>query len=91
MTTLAVRAPEAAERGRVPRLRRELRAVQALVHRDLLRLAAQRSSTALILLQPVLYLFALGGGLAALIPAASLGTDYRTYLFPGMLMMTGRW
>ncbi|MEU5220751.1 ABC transporter permease [Streptomyces sp. NPDC020807] len=88
MTTLAVRAPEAAERGRVPRLRRELRAAGALVHRDLLRLAAQRSSTALILLQPVLYLFALGGGLAALVPAASLGTDYRTYLFPGMLMMT---
>ncbi|MER5712104.1 hypothetical protein ABT103_31565, partial [Streptomyces sp. NPDC002122] len=29
-----------------------------------------------------------GGGLATLIPAASLGTGYQTYLFPGMLMMT---
>ncbi|WP_314621391.1 ABC transporter permease [Streptomyces stackebrandtii] len=88
MTALTLQAPEAAERRRGSRLRHELRAVHALVHRDLLRLAAQRSHTALILIQPVLYLFALGGGLATLIPAASLGTGYRTYLFPGMLMMT---
>ncbi|KQX56936.1 MULTISPECIES: ABC transporter permease [unclassified Streptomyces] len=88
MTALTLQAPEATERGRAPRLRHELRAIHALVHRDLLRLACQRSHTALILLQPVLYLFALGGGLATLIPAASLGTGYQTYLFPGMLMMT---
>ncbi|KAB1979301.1 ABC transporter permease [Streptomyces triticiradicis] len=76
--------------GREPRhhLRHELRAVHALVHRDLLRLAAQPVHTALMLLQPVLYLFVLGGGLAALIPNSSLGTGYQTYLFPGMLMMT---
>ncbi|MEU6981557.1 MULTISPECIES: ABC transporter permease [unclassified Streptomyces] len=88
MTALTLRAPEATERARAPRLRHELRAIHALVHRDLLRLACQRSHTALVLLQPVLYLFALGGGLATLIPAASLGTGYQTYLFPGMLMMT---
>ncbi|MEU0053127.1 ABC transporter permease [Streptomyces sp. NPDC006309] len=73
---------------RPARLRHELRAVHALVHRDLLRLAGQRTHTALMLLQPVLYLLILGGGLAALIPSASLGVGYRTYLFPGMLMMT---
>ncbi|MEV8629936.1 ABC transporter permease [Streptomyces sp. NPDC051079] len=88
MTALTLRAPEATERARAPRLRHEMRAIHALVHRDLLRLACQRSHTALVLLQPVLYLFALGGGLATLIPAASLGTGYQTYLFPGMLMMT---
>lgn len=70
------------------RLLRELRAIHALVHRDLLRLASQRAQTALLLLNPVLYLFILGGGLAALIPNASLGVGYQTYLFPGMLMMT---
>ncbi|MFJ3904664.1 ABC transporter permease [Streptomyces sp. NPDC090025] len=70
------------------RLRRELRAVHALVHRDLLRLSSQPTHTALMLIQPVLYLFILGGGLAALIPTSTLGADYRTYLFPGMLMMT---
>ncbi len=42
----------------------------------------------MLLLQPVLYLFLLGGGLAALIPHSRLGTGYQTYLFPGMLMMT---
>ncbi|MFB6564010.1 ABC transporter permease [Streptomyces sp. NPDC056400] len=71
-----------------PRLRHELRAIHGLVHRDLLRLSAQPTHTALMLLQPVLYLFVLGGGLAALIPNSSLGVGYQTYLFPGMLMMT---
>lgn len=76
--------------GREPltHLRHELRAIHALVYRDLLRLSAQPTHTALMLLQPVLYLFILGGGLAALIPNPSLGVGYQTYLFPGMLMMT---
>ncbi|MGW5531999.1 ABC transporter permease [Streptomyces xanthochromogenes] len=73
---------------RVPRLWHELRAVHALVHRDLLRLAAQPVHTGLMLVQPMLYLFILGGGLAALIPNSSLGGGYQTYLFPGVLMMT---
>ncbi|MFD5417501.1 ABC transporter permease [Streptomyces sp. NPDC127069] len=95
MTTSALRAPGAPaaaadlpEPAPIDRLRGELRAVHALVHRDLLRLAHQRVHTALMLIQPVLYLFLLGGGLAALIPEAALGVGYRTYLFPGMLMMT---
>lgn len=70
------------------RLRHELRAIHALIYRDMLRLAGQRAHTALMLLHPVLYLLILGGGLAALIPHSSLGVDYQTYLFPGMLMMT---
>ncbi|MCH0539252.1 ABC transporter permease [Streptomyces sp. MUM 203J] len=100
MTTSALRAsdtptgPDAvgalggSGRGPRLRLRRELRAVNGLVHRDLLRLSAHPTHTALMLLQPVLYLFVLGGGLAALIPNSSLGVGYQTYLYPGMLMMT---
>ncbi|AXG81187.1 ABC transporter permease [Streptomyces paludis] len=94
MTTLRDHAPTATGPSgptgteRPTRLRHELRAVRALVHRDLLRLAGQRSHTALMLLHPVLYLLILGGGLAALIPQASLGVGYQTFLFPGMLMMT---
>ncbi|MFJ5711430.1 ABC transporter permease [Streptomyces sp. NPDC093105] len=88
MTTLTLPGRGDAAPAPASRLRRELRAVHALVHRDLLRLARQRVPTALMLLHPVLYLFILGGGLAALIPAGSLGVGYRTYLFPGMLMMT---
>ncbi|MEX0171516.1 ABC transporter permease [Streptomyces sp. LMG1-1-1.1] len=74
--------------GRAARLRHELRAVHALVHRDLLRLAGQRTHTALMLLQPALYLVILGGGLASLIPRSQLGVGYQAFLFPGMLMMT---
>ncbi|MEE1819969.1 ABC transporter permease [Streptomyces sp. SP18ES09] len=88
MTAVAWKPPARAGEGRARRLRLELRAVHALVHRDLLRLAYQRSHTALMVLHPVLYLFILGGGLAALIPVSSLGVGYQTYLFPGMLMMT---
>lgn len=85
---VAVGGPDAPGDGRPARLRHELRAVHALVHRDLLRLAGQRTHTALMLLQPALYLVILGGGLAALIPRSQLGVGYQTFLFPGMLMMT---
>ncbi|MFJ3892245.1 ABC transporter permease [Streptomyces sp. NPDC090083] len=96
MTAPALPAPEAsgtpddAGTGGQPgnALRHELRAVHALVHRDLLRLSAQRTHTALMLLQPVLYLLVLGGGLAALIPHSSLGVGYQAFLFPGVLVMT---
>ncbi|MGW2043497.1 hypothetical protein ACWCO4_36400, partial [Streptomyces virginiae] len=60
--------------GREPtRLRRELRAIHALVHRDLLRLSSQPTHTALMLLQPVLYLFILGGGGAGAGAGGALG------------------
>ncbi|MCZ0978290.1 ABC transporter permease [Streptomyces diastatochromogenes] len=88
MTTFTWKSAETPYGERTTRLRHELRAVHALIHRDLLRLSGQRAHTALMLLHPVLYLFILGGGLAALIPQSSLGVGYQTYLFPGMLMMT---
>lgn len=88
MTTLTRQSPVASGSERPTRLRHELRAVHALIYRDLLRLAGQRTHTALMLLHPVLYLLVLGGGLAALIPSTSLGVGYQAYLFPGMLMMT---
>ncbi|MCX4553162.1 ABC transporter permease [Streptomyces sp. NBC_01387] len=85
----AVPAPAPEPGGeQVGPLRHELGAVQGLIYRDLLRLTGQRTHVALLLLNPVLYLFFLGGGLAALIPTASLGVGYQTYLFPGMLVMT---
>ncbi|WP_330237615.1 ABC transporter permease [Streptomyces sp. NBC_00525] len=88
MTVIRLDTAHPRDRERPGRLRHELRAVHALVHRDLLRLAGQRTHTGLMLLHPLLYLVILGGGLAALIPDSSLGVGYQTYLFPGMLMMT---
>lgn len=69
-------------------LRRELRAAHALVLRDLLRMLAQPTQTVLMLVQPLLFLLLLGGGLAALVPAEAVGGDYRAFLFPGVLVMT---
>ncbi|MEV5880944.1 ABC transporter permease [Streptomyces sp. NPDC052101] len=71
-----------------PPLRRELRAVHALVLHDLMRLTANPSNALLLILQPLLYLYALGGGLSALVPDDTVGGSYRTYLFPGVLLMS---
>lgn len=71
-------------------LRLETRTLLAMVHRDLLRLVNRPQEAGLMLIQPLLYLFVLGGGLAALIPAAATGGDYRRYLFPGILLMTAQ-
>ncbi|MGI5170344.1 ABC transporter permease [Spirillospora sp. CA-253888] len=83
MTTLAT--VDGAETGR---LRREARTLSAVIYRDLLRMVTQPAHTALVLLQPLVYLLLLGGGLAALVPASATGGDYRTYMFPGILAMT---
>ncbi|MGP3975638.1 ABC transporter permease [Streptomyces sp. 8N114] len=69
-------------------LRRELRAAHALVYRECLRLLSLRVHTVLIVLEPALYLVALGSGLSALIPSHTVGGDYKTFLFPGMLALT---
>lgn len=71
-----------------PPLRCELRAVHALVLRDLMRLTANPGHALLLMLQPLLFLFALGGGLSALIPDHTVGGSYRAYLFPGVLLMS---
>ena len=68
-------------------LRRELRAVHGLVLRDWLRLVASPTNTVLLLLQPVLFLLAFGGGLSALVPDTTLDGQYRAFLYPGILLM----
>ncbi|MBQ0867049.1 ABC transporter permease [Streptomyces sp. RK75] len=69
-------------------LRRELRTVHAVVLRDLLRTVGQPVYSGMMLLEPLVFLLALGGGLAAFIPDTAVGGDYTTYLFPGILVMT---
>ncbi|MFF9516173.1 ABC transporter permease [Streptomyces achromogenes] len=68
-------------------MRQELRAVHALVTRDWLRLAANPTNTMLMLLQPLLFLLAFGGGLSALVPDSAVGGQYRAFLYPGILLM----
>ncbi|MFC0601265.1 ABC transporter permease [Streptomyces palmae] len=71
-----------------PAPRCELRAVHALVLRELMRLTANPGQVAMLMLQPLLFLFTLGGGLSTLVPDHAVGGSYRSYLFPGVLLMS---
>ncbi|GHF48202.1 transport permease protein [Streptomyces mashuensis] len=68
--------------------RHELRAVRVVWQREMMHVLRNRGRLALTLLQPVLYLLVVGTGLAALVPDSAGAGDYRTYLFPGVLLMT---
>ena len=69
-------------------VRHELAALGVVWQRDMLHYVRDRLKIVVTVLQPVLMLLALGAGLAALLPASPGGADYRTFLFPGMLVMT---
>lgn len=68
------------------RLADELRAVQVVWHRDMLHYVRDRVKIGVTLLQPLMLLLVLGVGLSSLLPSSN-GADYRTFLFPGMLIM----
>jgi ABC-2 type transport system permease protein len=90
MTTTHATGPaaEPALAARQFTFRDELRAVHSLVLRELLRLAANPAQALMLLLQPLLFLLAFGGGLNSLVPGSAVGGSYRTFLFPGILLMT---
>ncbi|MFF4317797.1 ABC transporter permease [Streptomyces sp. NPDC001568] len=67
-------------------LRGHLRTVRVVWHRDMLRLVAEPVRIATALLQPMLFLFALGAGLGALTRPV-YGMPYQTFLYPGALAM----
>ncbi|RLV01617.1 ABC transporter [Streptomyces griseocarneus] len=66
-------------------VRGELRAARVVWQRELIRFLRNRGRLAMTLLQPVLYLLVLGTGMSGLSTAS---TGFRTYLFPGVLLMT---
>jgi len=66
--------------------RDSLRAVRVVWRRELIRWSRNRTRILTTLVQPVLFLFVLGTGLAPLLPNAG-GLDFRTFMFPGVLTM----
>lgn len=65
-------------------LTRDLRTVQVLWRREVIRFGRSRVRIAMGLLTPLMFLLILGTGLGA----AAVGMqDYRSYLFPGVLLM----
>ncbi len=91
MTTTPL-APPSLEvaRVRVPArgLRQDLRAVKVVWQRELIRFAHDRLRIVTALMQPVLFLFVLGGGLRSLTSGATQGTSLSTVIFPGVLATT---
>jgi ABC-2 type transport system permease protein len=69
----------------------DVRAVQVVWRRELIRFGRNRLRIITSLVQPVLFLFVLGTGLSSLIgksiPGAS-GGEFRTFMFPGVVAMT---
>jgi ABC-2 type transport system permease protein len=66
--------------------RDSLRAVKVVWHRELIRWSRNRTRIVTTLVQPILFLFVLGTGLAPLLHAGG-GLDFRTFMFPGVLTM----
>lgn len=66
----------------------EIRAVLVVWERELIRFRRDPTRVASSVVQPLLFLFVLGGGLASLVAAGAGGVDFKTFLFPGVLAMS---
>lgn len=69
-------------------VRHDLRAVNVVLHREMLRFLSDRARMLSMLLQPVLWLFVMGTGLGSLVQGSIPGVDFRTFMYPGMISMT---
>ena len=65
----------------------EVRAVQAVWRRDLIRFTGDRVRIITALLQPLLFLFVLAPGLQTLSEASTGGVELGTFMFPGVVCM----
>jgi ABC-2 type transport system permease protein len=78
-----LRSPTSA-RGSLPA---EIRAIHIVWKRELIRFVRARARIVTGLVQPVLFLFVLGGGLSPLVGDAG-GLDFRMFVFPGVVAMS---
>ena len=67
--------------------RADLRGVKVVWQRELIRFWRDRLRIVTSLLQPLIFLFVLGGGLAQIASGGTEGVDLRTFMFPGALAM----
>ena len=66
----------------------ELRATMVVWNREMIRFRRDPARVLSSVIQPLLFLFVLGGGLGALVSAGTGGIDFKTFLFPGVLAMS---
>ncbi|MGN6190481.1 MAG: ABC transporter permease [Conexibacter sp.] len=67
--------------------RADLRGIKVVWQRELIRFWRDRLRIVTSLLQPLIFLFVLGGGLAQVASGGTEGVDLRTFMFPGALAM----
>jgi ABC-2 type transport system permease protein len=77
---VAIRVPERSWHS-------EARAVKIVCRRELIRFLGDRAQMMMALIQPLLFLFALGTGLQSLSAASTDGVDLKTFILPGVLSM----
>ena len=58
-------------------------------NRELIRFRRDPARVISSVIQPLLFLFVLGGGLSALVASGTGGVDFKTFLFPGVMSMSG--
>lgn len=63
------------------------RAIKIVWKRELIRWSRNRTRIITALMQPILFLFVLGTGLADLLPKSTGHVDFKTFIFPGVLAM----
>ncbi|HEX6714729.1 MAG TPA: ABC transporter permease [Thermoleophilaceae bacterium] len=68
--------------------RSELRAIKIVWRRELIRFVNDRMRIATSLVQPLLFLFVLGGGLQQISNNGTHGVDFRTFIYPGVLCIS---
>lgn len=75
---------------RVPRggLGHEVRAAMVVWEREMIRFRRDPARVISSVIQPLLFLFVLGGGLGSLVQQGTGGVDFKTFLFPGVLAMS---
>ena len=64
----------------------DIHAALVVCHRELLRWTKDRRRLLAGLVQPLLWLFVLGTGLSGVVSVGSGNVDFRTFLFPGVLV-----
>ena len=70
-------------------LRQDLRAINIVWRREIIRFKSDRLRAVTSLVQPVLFLFVLGTGLSALASRGMPpGVDFKTFIYPGVLSMS---
>lgn len=87
MTTTVVRTHPSTPRTVVGGLAHEVRAAAMVWRREMIRFGRDRARMFAMLLQPLLFLFVLGTGLASIVDTGS-EVDFTTFLFPGVLAMS---